>query len=447
MNEMKINLAVEEKFSVKKAAGFGFNYFSSILNMLFISYLTFFATDSLYMSAGMIGMVLLLSKFMDGITDVIAGILIDRTHSKWGKARPYVLMGVLAWVATVLMFCVPNLSDFGKAVYIFIFYNLNQSIFYTLSNVAKTVHLKRSIAKEENRIKTLTISGMVYSIGSLALNIAFPMLVAMISGRQAGWITMAAGLAVISSIGILLCFFWCPEYQDIDDGAVKKEETIPLGKALLALLKNKYIFMYALMQFVTSVISTLSMGAGTYYFTYIVGDLMMFSLVSAVSIVAFPLLPFIPKMVGKIGKRGLLFAGFAMGAFGAVIRLIGYANIPLLCIGNLINSFGLVPTNFVGPEVVIDCMKYTEKKSGLKLEAIFSSVENVALKLAAGIGSGALGFILAYVGYNGAAAEQTATAVRGINFLYNWIPIILYAVLAIITILFFDVEKKLKEIE
>ena len=203
MNEMKTNLAAEEKFSAKKAAGFGFNYFSSILNMLFISYLTFFATDSLYMSGAVVGMVLLLSKFMDGITDVIAGVLIDRTHSKWGKARPYVLMGILAWIATVLMFCVPNFSELGRAVYIFIFYNLNQSIFYTLSNVAKTVHLKRSIAKEENRIKTLTISGMVYSIGSLVLNIAFPMLVAMIGGRQAGWIAMAAGLAVVSSIGIL----------------------------------------------------------------------------------------------------------------------------------------------------------------------------------------------------------------------------------------------------
>lgn len=447
MNEMKTNLAAEEKFSVKKAAGFGFNYFSSILNMLFISYLTFFATDSLYMSGAVVGMVLLLSKFMDGITDIIAGVIIDRTYSKWGKARPYVLMGILAWIATVFMFCVPNLSDIGRAVYIFIFYNLNQSIFYTLSNVAKTVHLKRSVAKEENRIKTLTISGMVYSIGSLVLNIAFPVLVAMIGGRQAGWIAMAAGLAVVSSIGLLLCFFWCPEYQDVDDDTVKKEETVPMGKALLALLKNKYIFLYALMQFVTSVIATLSMGAGTYYFTYIVGDLMVFSLVSAVSVIAYPLLPFVPKLVGKIGKRGLLIMGFSMGTIGALIRLIGYNNIPLLCIGNLINSFGLLPTNFVGPEVVIDCMRYTEKKSGLKLEAIFSSVENVALKLAGGIGSGALGFILTYVGYNGAAAQQSANALSGINFLYNWIPIILYGVLAAVTILFFDVEKKLKEIE
>lgn len=445
MNARNSNLATEEKFSVKKAVGFGFNYFGSILNMLFISYLTFFATDSLYMSGWAVGMVLLLSKFMDGITDVVAGVIIDRTHSKWGKARPYVLMGILAWLATVLMFCVPKFSDLGRAIYIFIFYNLNQSIFYTLSNVAKTVHLKRSIAKEENRIKTLTISGMVYSIGNIVLSVAFPTFVAMINGKQTGWIVMATVLAVIASVGIVLCFCWCPEYQNVEENIVKKEETIPLKTALTALSKNKYIFLYALMQFVTSIIANLSINAGTYYFTYIVGDLMMFSLISAVSVVAFPLMPFIPKLVGKIGKRGLLVAGFAMGSIGAVIRLIGYTNIPLLCVGNLITSFGMLPTNFVGPEVVIDCMRYTEKQSGLKLEAIFSSVENVALKLAAGIGSGSLGIILAFVGYDGEASVQTAMATSGINFLFNWIPILLYGALAIITFLFFDVEKKLKE--
>lgn len=443
MNDQLNFPAEEERFSWKKAWGFGFNYFGSILNMLFVSYLTYFATNSLFMAGSTIGLVLLFSKIFDGFTDIVAGIIIDKSHMKWGKARPFALFGILAWISTVLMFMVPGLSDIGKAIYIFIFYNLNQSIFYTLSNVAKTTHIKRSIRSEKNRIKTLTLSGMVYSVGNLALNVVFPILVDLITGDQMGWIAMATVLAALSIVGILLCFFWCPEYTEELSETSEKKEKIPFRRLLTVLFTNKYIFMYAAMQFVTSIIAALSIGAGTYYFTYIVGDLKLFAIVSAVGVIAYPLLPFIPKITNKIGKQKLLLLGFTMGSIGAVIRLIGYDDLIFLAVGNLISSFGLMPTNFVGPEAVIDCMIYSEKKTGVKLEAIFSSIENFALKVAAGIGAGLLGILLDYFGFNALETVQTAKAIGGIGFLYNWIPIILYGCLVIITP-FFDVEKRIK---
>lgn len=436
-------------FTYKKAFGFGFNFFNYILNSTFISYLSYFATNSLYMSAASIGMVLLISKIFDGGTDLIAGVIIDKTRTRWGKARPYALFGIFAWICLVLVFCVPDFSDFGKTVYIFIFYNLNTSIFFTLVNVAKTLHLKRAIREEENRIKILTLSGILYSLGTVVLNVVFPIVVAEITGSQSGWIAIASVLAVIGIIGSVLCFFWCPEYEGQEDEQkeVVKKNKEPFTKYIGAVLKNRYIIMYMIIQFVTSLIAALSIGVGTYYFTYIVGDLKIFSIVSAVSIISFPVLPFIPKIVKKIGTRGCLIAGFAMGAGGALLRLIGYTNIPLLCIGNLITSFGLLPTNFVGPEIVIGCMTYSNKTTGTHAEAIFSSFENLALKIAAGIGSGALGLILAYVGFDGKLAVQSAFAISGINFLYNWIPIIFYGALLIMVIIGFDLEKKLKELE
>lgn len=402
------------------------------------------------MSAASIGLLLFVSKVFDGITDIIAGILIDKTNTRFGRARPYALFDILGWIALVLVFCVPDWSDLGKTIYIFIFYNLNMSIFFTLVNVAKTLHLKRSVNEEQNRIRILTLSGFLYSLGNMILNVIFPIIVAKISGEQFGWIAVASVLAIIGIIGSLLCFFWCPEYdfEEEDSSADEKNPAkVSLGTYLMTVVKNKYIIMYAVMQFVTSIVATLSLGAGTYYYTYITGDLTVFSIVSAVTIVTFPILPFLPKIVRKIGIRGCLLAGFAMGAIGAVIRLIGYTNIPLLCIGNLITSFGLLPTNFVGPEIVIGCMTYSMKKTSVHAEAIFSSFENLALKLAAGIGSGALGLILAYVGFDAKLETQSQMAITGINFLYNWIPIICYGIIFIMTFFLFDLEKKLKKMK
>ena len=110
-----------EPFSIKKAVGFAWNNFNYILNSLFISYLTYFATNSLFMSAASIGLLLFVSKIFAGITDIIAGILIDKTNTRFGRARPYALFGVLGWIALVLVFCVPDWSDLGKTIYIFIF--------------------------------------------------------------------------------------------------------------------------------------------------------------------------------------------------------------------------------------------------------------------------------------------------------------------------------------
>lgn len=123
--------------------------------------------------------------------------------------------------------------------------------------------------------------------------------------------------------------------------------------------------------------------------------------------------------------------------------MIGYDNIPLLCIGNLLNGYGLIPTNFVGPEIVIGRMTYSEKKTKVKgVEAIFSSLENVALKVSAGIGSGALGLILTFIGFDGKLDVQSARAVSGIAFLYNWIPIFCYGALFLRTFFLFDLDKK-----
>ena len=137
---MKKQLTLQEraqKFSLKNAVGYALQDGTNTLGALLVSYVTFYATDSLYLSAVSIGMVLAFSRVFDGITDLLAGALIDRTRTRWGKARPFVLVGFLYWVSVVAIFSTPErFSDIGKLIWIFVTYNLCNAVFNTLIGVS-----------------------------------------------------------------------------------------------------------------------------------------------------------------------------------------------------------------------------------------------------------------------------------------------------------------------
>lgn len=132
------------------------------LNVVLILQLTYYCTDILGMSAALVGTLLLASKVFDGVTDLIAGTIIDRTHSRWGKARPYDIFLPLMWIGTVLLFSVPNFGIIGKSIYIFIMYALVNSVCNTFLMAADPIFLGRTIRKEENRISLTSIPGCIY---------------------------------------------------------------------------------------------------------------------------------------------------------------------------------------------------------------------------------------------------------------------------------------------
>lgn len=434
-----------EVLSPKTIWGFALGRLSSTIGGVFVTFLTYYATDSLYLSAAVMGMVLMFSKFFDGFTDVVAGIIIDKTRTKFGKARPYALCGIPYWISMVLLFTVPNFPDIAKAIYIFIMYNLNISVFGTLVNCAKDAHLRRTIRDDDNRIKALNVSGIVYSIGTIVLNVGMPILVHKLGGSRLGWTAMALGLAIPGTLCFIANFLWCPEYPEGAQVSETTRKKINIKTSIMSTIHNKYLIIFTIVQFINMMVIGLSHTAGTYYFRWVVGNLSAFSIVSAASIVLYPFLPLIPKIVKKTGKIKFIQIGFICGAVGSILRAIAYKNVVFLSIVNPIASIGMLPLSFVGPAVLIDCMEYGEYRTGLKIESFYSAFDSFAMKVAGGISGGLLGFLLAAAGYSGALQSQPQSALNAINFLYNGVPAIAYSIIALLLI-FFDLEKLLGKI-
>lgn len=453
MSEQMVKRSVEtEKFSVKKTVGYCSYKAAGIANSLFISYLSFYATDSLFLATVSIGMVLAFSRVFDGFTDIVAGFIIDKTDTKLGSARPWLLAGVAAYVMMIAMFSVPDLPDAGKLVWIFITYNLNSSIFGTIYNVCEAKLLKRITVKSQNRVRILTYTGIFMSILPMGISVALPILVASASGNPGQWSILAWGLGIGGIILTMIAFLCCKEYtkQELVEFGVLSEENeqkVKLKDMMVGIVKNKYFLMYLFVFFVNSFSMGISQACGIYYFSRNLGDMTLMSLTGLTGVVILPLMLVIPKLVQKIGGVNFVQCTLILGSVGCILRMLSGSNIVGLLISSVLANFILSGISFYGTELVIQCMEYGQLKNGVLIESVYNSALNFAMKIGMGISAAALGAVLGMFGYDGALAVQPDSALGAINFMYNIFPVIC-AVLMMIALYFCKVEevnKKLRE--
>ena len=429
---MKTQLSLQEraqKFSLKNAIGYALQDGTNTLGALLVSYVTYFATDSLYLSAASIGMVLAFSRVFDGVTDLLAGALIDRTRTRWGKARPFVLVGFFYWISLLAIFSTPEqFSDMGKLVWIFITYNLNASVFNTLIGTSKAVLLKRTTVNDKARIKTLTITSLCVNIAAVVVSVALPLLIAK-NNSPAGWRTLGIGFAILGCISTAITFFCCVEYTEdelAELGMIKEEKgkdsrlsPKDYGRAIV---KNKYMMLYIVQYFVAMFAMGMFNGAGTYYYATNLGDLTLMSTVSLVSLLSYPLFLVYPKIISKIGEITFTRYAFLIGAIGFALRSMVGSDKILLCVTSFFAGFLLTGTSLVGNEIIIQCMDYSYLKNGIRAEGIYSALGGFTYKVAMGISAAVMGFIQGLAKYDGAQAVQPASAHMAINFMFNLLP-------------------------
>ncbi len=470
----------DEKFSRKKALGFSLVRLSNILAGLMAGEITYFATNSLGLSVGAISGGLALKTALDALTDLIMGAVVDNTHTRFGKARPWILSGIPMWLMLIAIFMAPRaaMSDLALVVYITVLATLQSAVFSTMISIAYETHIKRSIVKEENRIKTLTIIGIVFAIGSLGLQIMLPALINVFNGAQAGFEIMAFVMGAVGIIGILVCFYLCPEYSEQElaefSGLTQDEvkENVSIGEFLKSVLKNKYLFMYTIINFMYMMILMSSFTVGQYYFQYVYGDLGTFSLVMAGSAVMLPIYIFIPKLCKKFGVTKLVMYTMIIAILGVIIRMLFPHLLAAQIFGYLLVNLPNVFVAAVGSQINYLCMEYGQYKTGVVAEGMYSAFVSFAQKMAQSLSALFVGLVLAVSGFdyltqaisqNGfsdwgeLAALGTAgyeqfivggeatvnKALCGIDFAYNWIPLIFLAI-DVLILAFFHLERDLK---
>lgn len=203
--------------------------------------LTLFYTDYAGISPITIGMVMLISRVFDGSSDLIMGFIVDRTKSKWGKSRPWLLwMAIPYGVSAILLFTVPHTTEFLQGLYIFVTYNLTTTVVYTAINVPYG-SLSTMMTRDSYQQDLLSIFRMILSPVGRIISVTFTMpLVKLFGNDQSAWVKTMCIWVVIALALLLFCFFRCEETVKADEK--KAEEKRGIGKNLKALVTNKYFW-------------------------------------------------------------------------------------------------------------------------------------------------------------------------------------------------------------
>lgn len=177
-------------------------------NTLIVTYLSFYATDVLGMPATLVATILLLTKLADGVTDLIAGFIVDNTHTRFGKGRPFDICIAFVGLFTVLLFSAPKSGTTVQAVWLTIMYILLQAVFVTLLNTADSVYLLHAFPEEKERNNTFSISTIFGQVINITVGVILPMMIATAGTDHGAWFkTVLVVIVPCTAVGMLRFFF------------------------------------------------------------------------------------------------------------------------------------------------------------------------------------------------------------------------------------------------
>lgn len=413
-----------------------------------LGYLSLYCTDTLGIAPAMVGVLLAASKVVDAFTDLFAGWLVDNTNTRLGKGRPYELCIIGVTLCSMGLFMAnPDWSMFFKCAWIFCMYTLVFSVFTTFRQAGNTAYTIRAFSNNQVLItKVSSYGGIITMAGSILVSMLFPRVMGRLATSASGWTATVAIFVIPLTLIALLRFIFIKEDPSVDAGQQHQKVSF---KEIFSMLKiNKYVWLYAgIMLFYN--IST-SLGATTYYFQWVIGDIRQMSFVAMLSIIVLPLMFVFPVIMRKIGSMGNMIAYFAaIGVVGYIIAFFSGTNLAGIMIGMLLGSFAGLPIAYYGVLFIMRCCTYNEMKGMPRMDASSNIMANFMSKVGAAGGSLITGVLLSLAGYvsGNNVTAQPDSAILMIRILFAIAPAICMAVIGICSKQFATLEKMIPEWE
>ena len=410
----------------------GGNIFSQIAAAFLLQYYT----DTALIGAGSIATMFLVCRVFDGISDLIMGGIVDKTNTKIGKARPWlILSGPLLLLGIVLLMHVPAGATEGvKLVYAYATYIFMAVIVYTIYGIANTAMLPLMTHDKDESTMLATFSAIGNNlIGLIAGSLITPLVL------NLGWHWSSIILGAASCV--LVLFSGLINKEEAAEGGEIRRETVPMKEQVKAVLKNRYFFLLLLVGATTLIMNANAIGAQIYYCNLVLGNMgFMSTLMVAGQLPGLLILFLMPSIAKKWSKQAFLLIGSVLLILGFVITGLAGTNTSMIVAGTIIRSFGAGPLLSAVFALVPDVVEYGNWKFGVRSEGLISSAQSIGSKIGIGLGSALTGWILAGVGYDPTAAVQTQSVINAIKFDYTWLGAIISVVILII-VLMLNVEK------
>lgn len=415
-------METSSKVTFKEKLGYVGAAVTTCIMLMFVpSFITVYYTDIVGISAAMVGMVILVCKVTDGVTDIIMGVIIDRTHSRWGKARPWILAGGIgSAISLFLLFSAPeSLTGAAAIAFCAATYFLVCPFFGTIISVAETSIIPMITDDGKQR----TILGLIHSfiliVVTIFVTMVTPLQLSAMGESRESYRTVAFIYMVASIICTVVAFLLLREHTT--DTEKKENSSLSLRETFGTVLKNKNFVLLALgsIFYNTSLVS----GATTYYAKYILGDLSYVALFSLCMGGSYFLLFFSLKLREHFSIRSMLAVGFIISALGCVVLWFADDNLIVLAIGTMLKGVGVLPVMAYSAPLTGEISDEVQRNTGKRMDGVIFSGFSMGGKIGTGLGTALVGWVLGWFGYNGLAAEQTDAALLGIRISNSWLPL------------------------
>ena len=411
----------------------------------------FYYTEAAGFSAATIGTLLLVVRIYGLVVDPFIAIIIEKTHTQWGKYKPYItFMPPIISLLFVALFYQPNLSQDSYLIYVYIITLLfwTAYAFFDISLWA----MVPSITKEENkRMKLLTTSKMAILFAAFCLGIVQMPLIKWLGQNDysVGFLLLSIILAITFTIcGLLLSNSMGSINKTDNDGErrEKVERKISLGDMVKALIANKPLIIIILAKVLIYIPVSIKTSLAIYFYKYNLGNDTLTSVSSLISLpVTLILVALIPKLIKKYSDKVIML--FILIVHG-VISLIYIVNTDISMVYLIIDGvstaalgvYSLIITNTVASAV-----EYGEWKTNLRLESLIFSTNTISSKFASGISGAMAGWILTGIGYV-PGTTQSAGTLSALHQVMVWIPVVGITLGAIIMTRYKLTSKMYKEI-
>lgn len=382
---------------------------------------------------------MLVSRLLDGVSDIIMGIIIDKTKSKYGKARPWLMRMIIPlMISYVLMFSVPDIGNMGKIIYVFITYNLLTTVFYTAATIPYNTMLSL-VTRSQHERSVLNIFRMIFAFtGSIVVSAVTLPLVNAFGGQRSAWTILTLCFSVV--LGVCYTIVFATQREVIAESDAQRT-SVPVREGLSALVRNKY-WGIMLLICVLSYLATGSQGVSVYFVTYNLNDAGLMGLMTVFGLApAIVGMLIMPAFLKRFGKRNVAMVGLIISIAGCILMAAGGTNIPVVVAGLLIKGFGSSPLIATIFALINDTVEYGEWKTGLRTEGLVNSAASFGIKVGTGLGSALVGWALAWGGYQANVAVQTPKSLSTISALYIWMPALMYALIFVL-FLFYKLDKE-----
>jgi GPH family glycoside/pentoside/hexuronide:cation symporter len=434
-----------QKLSVGEKLGYSFG--DAAANFVFQTLMVFqlsFYTDTFGLTAAAAGLLLLIPRFSDGFFDLLFGVLADRTKTRFGKFRPWVLATALPYgIIAVLAFSTPDISYNGKLMYAYVTYMLLMLI-YSANNLPYSA-LSGVMTGDMGERTSLSSYRFFFAISaSFVIQAMGPAILQHFSHGAPGHYDAHAYQVMMGIFGTLSVIFFVITFVSTKERiAPPVEQDASIEKDLKGLVKNGP--WWALFALTIFVFITLSMRGSTmiYYFQYYVKRPDLFGWFNGVSQgTSLVGILFSKPLAMRFGKKAVFIVGLGItAALTAGFMMFGAGQLSLMFVTEGVRSLAYGFTIPLLWAMMADVADYSEWKTGRRATGIVFSAIVFGLKAGLGFGGSIAGWLLGAYGYV-ANADQSATALDGIRLtssLYASIPFFI----GVVCLFFYGINKPL----